>query len=76
MFFQISEIGDAVEDLETMSYKDIVKSQDELKNLRVNMVRTNAELKLIQVDEDHQVDYNKRIEGVLQQTKDMLKQMK
>ncbi len=76
IFFQLEEIKDIVEDeLGTMSLKNATSQYDELKELRINMVRFGQELKLLSQGEDLN-DVLKKVEASSQISKGHLKTIK
>ena len=76
IFFQLEEIKDIVEDeLGTMSLKNATSQYDELKELRINMVRFGQELKLLSQGEDPN-DVLKKVEAAGQFSKEHLKTIK
>ena len=50
--FQIGEALEELTDVNELSIEEIRSSMDELKQLRVNMVKVSCELKNLQVDND------------------------
>ena len=76
IFFQLGEIEEIVEyDLDAMSLKDAIKQYDELKELRVNMVKCNQELKLLNT-EDHAAEITHKVDKCCNSSKDNLKTIK
>ena len=73
MFFQIGEIDEiVVEDLASLSLKDAAQQHDELKELRVSMVKVNTELNLLHDNKE----YDKKVKDLCTASKDTLKRLK
>ena len=70
IFFQMGEIDEIVdEELASMSLRDAKQQHDELKELRITMVKVNTELKLLHENND----YAKRVDDICHASKETLK---
>ena len=77
IFFQLEEIKDVVEDeLGTMSLKNASSQYDELKELRVNMVRFGQELRLVVQGEDGAKEFLEKVAVSCQASREHLKLIK
>jgi hypothetical protein len=58
IFFQLGEIAEIIdEELDGMSLSETTEQHTELKQLRVNMVKANQELKLLNVGKENAIDH-------------------
>ena len=73
IFFQMGEIDEIVnEELATMSLQDAKEQYDELKELRIAMVKVNTELKLLHENNDYAI----RVDDICHASKETLKKLK
>ena len=73
VMFQINELHESVEDIETFTKKEIVEMYDELKELRVQMHNLNSQIKLAN---DPNYDYEAEVAQLLTTSKNYLKHLK
>ena len=71
--FQIRELHESVDDLESLTKKEIVQMHDELKELRVQLHSLNSEIKLAA---DPTFDYDVEVQQLLTTSKQNLKTIK
>ena len=72
LLFQLDEAVEDAEDITGMSTNELSSSMDEVKDLRVKMVKANQELLLVSARRD----YDTRVKGKLESSKKVLKDLR
>ena len=77
IFFQLKELYETVdEELSTMSCRETDRTFQELKILRITMVKTHQEMKLLDMDENGTNDYDARVQAACESSKLVMKQIR